>query len=101
MRADIVTVEVLQTLVSAEVEQYHDRHHLRIRQSRLTVILPFPPVTFRRQPVYLDEFLIYFAEIVRHTEYFRNFVLGDHHSDCFCCFVLFAYSNIQKLSLFY
>ena len=31
-------------------------------------------------------FVIYFAEIVSHTEYFRNFVLGDHHSDCFCPF---------------
>ena len=50
------------------------------------MILPFLPGTLWPQTVYLDEFVIYFAKIVRHTEYFRNFVLGDHHSDCFCCF---------------
>ena len=42
------------------------------------------------------QFIIYFTEIVCHTEYFIKFVFGDHHCDCFCCFdffCLFKYIN--------
>ena len=30
------------------------------------------------------------------TEYFCNFVLGDHHSDCFCCFDVYCLIQIYK-----
>ena len=30
------------------------------------------------------------------TEYFCNFVLGDHHSDCFCCFDVYCLIQIYE-----
>ena len=32
-------VEMLQTSVARVVEQYHDKHHLRLRKRRITVII--------------------------------------------------------------
>jgi hypothetical protein len=39
------------------------------------------------------------AEIIHHTENFRNFVLGDRHSES-VCFWFVVIPNLQILSLF-
>ena len=75
MRIDMLHIEMFQALVATGMEQYHDSYNLRILQLRSPIILSLPAVSLWRQAVYFDEFVINFAEIIRHTEYFSNFVL--------------------------
>ncbi|MCI7357173.1 MAG: hypothetical protein MSK40_05645, partial [Parabacteroides sp.] len=62
--------------------------------------LPFRLVPLGSESVNLDKSVINVAEVIRHTENFRNFVSGDRHSESVCN-RLFALTNLQKLSLFF
>ena len=100
MLADFVHVKVFQTFVSAQVEQYHDGDYLGIGQRSLPVMLPLPIGPTGDETVDLDESVINLAEVIRHTENFRNFVLDTRHSESVCFLSLFLFFNLQKLSLF-
>ena len=97
--ANLIYVEMLQALVSAQMEQNHNGYDLGIGQCAVPVILPLRLVTLSGESVNLDESVIKLAEIIRHTENFSNFVFVDRHSERFW-FDVFALSNLQKLSLF-
>lgn len=102
MLADFVHVKVFQTFVTAQVEQYHDGDYLGIGKRTVPMLLP---LSLSLSPtgckaVDLDESVINLAEIIRHTENFRNFVLDNRHSVCACIFVVLSFPNLQKLSLF-
>ena len=97
--ADIIQVKVFQTFISTQVEQYHNRYHFSIGQRSFPMVLPLRLVPLGRESVNLDKSVINMAEIIRHTENFRNFVFGDRHSES-VCFWLFRNPNLQKLSLF-
>ena len=93
---------MLQAFVSAQMEQYHDGYHLGVGQSAVPVILPLRLGTFGGKSVDLDKSVIYSAEVIRHTENFRNFVIVDRHSESLCFWVcFFVIPNLQKLSLFF
>ena len=70
-----------------------------IGQRAVPVVLPLRLVPLWRESVNLDKSVINMAEIIRHTEIFRNFVLGDRHSER-VCFWFVVIPNLQKLSLF-
>ena len=97
--ANFIQVKVFQTFISTQVEQYHNRYHLSIRQYSFPMVLPLRLVPFGRESVNLDKSVINMAEVIRHTENFRNFVLSDRHSESVCIW-FFAIPNLQKLSLF-
>ena len=97
--AYFIQIKVLQAFVSTQVKQYHDRYHFGIGQRAIPMVFPSGFVPRRRQAVDLDKSFINFAEIIRHTEYFRNFVFSDRHSESLCIW-LFTIPNLQKLSLF-
>ena len=90
---------MLQALVSAQMEQYHNGYDLGIGQGAIPMILPLRLVTLAGESVYLDESVKKPAEIIRHTENFSNFVIVDRHSESFC-FGVSDIPNLQKLSLF-
>ena len=97
--ADLVHVKVLEASVPAQVEQYHDGHHLRVGQPAVPVVPPLGPVAFGGETVHLDKSVINPAEVIRLTENIRNFVVVYGHSESFLFgFVLIP--NLQKLSLF-
>lgn len=64
------------------------------------MILPLPLGPAGCKAVDLDESVLNLAEIIRHTENFRNFVPDDRNSESACIFGVFSFSNLQKLSLF-
>lgn len=97
--AYLIQVEVFKAFISAQMEQYHDGYHLVVGQPAVTVVLPFRLVPLGSESVNLDKSVINVAEVIRHTENFRNFVSGDRHSESVCN-SLFALTNLQKLSLF-
>lgn len=97
--AYLIQVEVFKAFISAQMEQYHDGYHLGVGQPAVTVVLPFRLVPLGSESVNLDKSVINVAEVIRHTENFRNFVSGDRHSESVCN-SLFALTNLQKLSLF-
>ena len=102
MTAYLIQVKVLQAFVSAQMEQYHDGYHLGVGQSAVPVILPLRLGTFGGKSVDLDKSVIYSAEVIRHTENFRNFVIVDRHCESLCFWVcFFVIPNLQKLSLFF
>ena len=70
-----------------------------IGQRAVPVVLPLRLVPLWRESVNLDKSVINLAEIIRHTDNFRNFVLGDRHSER-VCFWFVVIPNLQKLSLF-
>ena len=100
--AYLIQVEVLEAFISAQMEQYHDRYHLGVGQSAVPMIPPLRLVPLGGKSVNLDKSVIYLAEVIRHTENFRNFVIADRHSESLCFWVcFFVIPNLQKLSLFY
>ena len=74
--ADFVQVKVFQAFIPTQVEQYHHRYHLGIGQRAVPVVLPLRLVPLGCESVNLDKSVINVAEIIHHTENFRNFVLG-------------------------
>lgn len=96
---NFIQVKVFQTFIAHQMKQYHDGYHLGIGQRAVTVVLPFRLVPLWSKSVNLDKSVINVAEVIRHTENFRNFVSGDRHSESVCN-SLFALTNLQKLSLF-
>ena len=96
---NFVQVKVFQAFISTQVEQYHDGNHLGIGQRAVPVVLPLRLVPLGSESINLDKSVVNMAEIIRHTENFRNFVLGDRHSER-VCFWFVVIPNLQKLSLF-
>ena len=97
MPAYVIQVKVFQTFVSTQMEQYHDGYHLGVGQSDIPVIPPLRFVTFGGKSVNLDKSVIYSAEVIRHTENFRNFVIVNRHSESLCFWVcFFCYSKFTK-----
>lgn len=70
-----------------------------IGQRAVPVVLPLRLVPLGSESINLDESVVNMAEIIRHTENFRNFVLGDRHSER-VCFWFVVIPKLQKLSLF-
>lgn len=97
--ANFIQVKVFQTFISTQVEQYHYRYYLSIGQHSLPMVLPLRLVPLGCESVNLDKSVINMAEVIRHTENFRNFVLGDRHSESVCVWFV-VIPNLQKLSLF-
>lgn len=97
---NFIQVKVFQTFIANQMKQYHDGYHLGIGQRAVTVVLPFRLVPLGSESVNLDKSGINVAEVIRHTENFRNFVSGDRHSESVCN-SLFVLTNLQKLSLFF
>ena len=74
MFLNFIDIEMLETLVSAQVEQNHYGYDLRRGHSRVAMILAFGLVALRCKTVCLDESVIKFAKVIGHTENFVNFV---------------------------
>ena len=70
-----------------------------IGQRAVPVVLPLRLVPLGSESINLDESVVNMAEIIRHTENFRNFVLGDRHSER-VCFWFVVIPKLQKLLLF-
>jgi hypothetical protein len=94
-----VQVKVFQAFIPTKVEQDQDDNHLGIGQRAVPMILPLGLVPGGSKAVVLDKSVINEAEVIRHTEDFRNFVFSDRHSESLCIW-LFAIPNLQTLSLF-
>ena len=101
MPAHLIQIKVFQAFVPTQMEQYHDGYHLSVGQPAVPVIPPLRLVTFGGKSVNLDKSVIYSAEVIRHTENFRNFVIVYRHSESLCFWLCFVIPNIQKLSLFF
>ena len=71
---NFIDIEMLETFISAQVEQNHYGYDLRRGHSRVAMILAFGLVSLRCNTVCLDESVIKFAKVIGHTENFRNFV---------------------------
>jgi hypothetical protein len=97
--ANFVQVKVFQAFISTQVEQYHDCDHLGIGQHAVPVVSPLRLVPLGCESVNFYKSVINMAEIIHHTENFRNFVLGDRHSES-VCICIFSLTKLQKLSLF-
>ena len=97
--ANFTQVEVFQTFISTQVEQYHNGDHLSIGQYAVTEVLPLRLVPFGSKSVNLDKSVVNMAEIINLTENFSSFVLGDRHSESVCIWFV-VIPNLQKLSLF-
>ena len=80
----LVQIKVFQTFITTKVEQYHDGDHFGIGHRAVSMVSPFLLITDGGKPVNLDKSVINLAEIIRHTENFRNFVFGDRHSESVC-----------------
>ena len=78
MFLNFIDIEMLETFISAQVEQNHYGYDLRRGHSRVAMILAFGLVALRCKTVCLDESVIKFAKVIGHTENFSNFVLGNH-----------------------
>ena len=59
---------MLETFISAQVEQNHYGYDLRRGHSRVAMILAFGLVALRCKTVCLDESVIKFAKVIGHTE---------------------------------
>lgn len=97
--ANLIQVKVFQTFISTQVEEYHNGYHLGIGQRGVPMVLPLGLVPDGSKAVDLDKSVINAAEVIRHTENFRNFVFSDRHSESLCVWFV-AIPNLQKLSLF-
>lgn len=97
--ADLIQVKVFQIFISTQVEEYHNGYHLGIGQGVVPMVLPLGLVPDGSKAVDLDKSVINVAEVIRHTENFRNFVFSDRHSESLCAWFA-AIPNLQKLSLF-
>lgn len=69
-------VKVFEISETSEVETEQNGYHLGIRHRAGTVSTLFPIIGF--QLVFFDFQIVKFAEIVRNTKNFRNFVPGKH-----------------------
>jgi hypothetical protein len=97
--ANFIQVKVFQAFISTQVEQYHNGNHLSIGQRAVPVISPLRLVPLGCESVNFDKSVINMAEIIHHTENFRNFVFGDRHSESVCIWFV-VIPKLQKLSLF-
>ena len=74
--ANFIQIEVFQTFISTQVEQYHNGDHLGIRQRAVPVVLPLRLVPFGSESVNLDKSVVNMAEIINLTDNFSNFSLA-------------------------
>ena len=74
MFLDFIDIEMLETFISAQMEQNHYGYDFRRGHSRVAMILAFGLVALRCKTVCLDESVIKFAKVIGHTENFVNFV---------------------------
>lgn len=74
MFLNLIDIEMLETLISAQMEQNHYRYDLRRGHLRVAMILALRLVTLRGKTISLDKSVIKFAKVIGHTENLRNFV---------------------------
>jgi hypothetical protein len=69
-----IDIEMLETLISTQVEQNHYGYDLSRGHLRVAMILAFGLVTLSCKTICLDKSVIKFAKVIGHTENFSNFV---------------------------
>jgi hypothetical protein len=74
MFLNFIDIEMLETLISTQVEQNHYGYDLSRGHLRVAMILAFGLVTLSCKTICLDKSVIKFAKVIGHTENFSNFV---------------------------
>ena len=86
----MLQVKMPQAPIARTMEQNHDNHYLSLRQCRIPVIFALILGLYR---VFFHLSIKNFAEIICHTIYFSNFVLGEHSDFCLYFFVFQYYKG--------
>ena len=76
---------MLEVAVGVEVEAYQNRDDLRVGHHALPA--PFRGVRRGRKGVFCHLDFIFFAKIIRNTENFSNFTLGNHDIVFIVCYL--------------
>ncbi len=74
MSLNLIDIVMLETLISAQVEQNHYGYYLCRGHLRVAMILALGLVALGCKTIRLDEPVIKFAKVIGHTKNFSNFV---------------------------
>ena len=101
---DAVEIVLLEVTVCTEMIAYKNCHNLAFRKTTFTVSITFSFTVMGRQKKVVFEFGIQiFVKFVYNTEYFSNFVFGNHRFNFICNLLIITYkytNNKRDYQLF-
>ena len=97
LSANAVEVILLEVTVCTEMIAYKNCHNLAFRKTTFTVSITFSFTVMGRQKKVVFEFGIQiFVKFVYNTEYFSNFVFGNHRFNFVCNLLIITYKGTNN-----